>query len=401
MKLKNINKKRIIGGFYSIFIFMLTIGITIFSGILYKLETSEIIRLSILMFIGCGSIVFEQGFSVLYKKYSFDNEEHPFRFFMIYVGCLILASIFPMFPISGLPYLFIALILSLFSNVTIGILSFSNLLVLTSLLGNASIDHFFLYFICGLITILLFSKINDDFHVGIPVFLSLCIFLVSHTANILLFSFSILKIEMFIIPIVNIFLNGILMLICLRFYSYHVVHKYREKYMEINDPEYDILVELKIKNKNEYYHSVHTAYLSDKIARRLHLDAEASRASGYYHRLYKYRNEKEDVYGMKLQQEYYFPIPACNVINELNSKHEKLISKEAVVVYMSDTVVDSIIYLFDKDKNAILNYHEIIELLFKKKIEKGILDSCELTMAEIKEMKKIFMEETLYYDFLR
>lgn len=401
MKEKVSTKKKIINILFCIIIIVITIATAIVSGILYNKEIDEIIRITILMFIGSGSIVFEKAFSGFQDHYTFDNRDHQGRFLIIYLGCLILASTVPQFPISGWPYLFIALILALFSNITIGIFSFSTLLVLTCLLGNSSIDSFFLYFICGIITMLLFSKINDAYHIGIPIFLSLCIFLVSDTANIFLFTNSSLNIEMFIIPIVNIFINGILMLICLRFYSYHVVHKYREKYMEINDPEYTILVELKSENRSAYYHSIHTAYLSDKISRRLKLDAEASRASGYYHRLYKYRNESKDDYGRKLQQEYYFPKPVCNVINELNSKIDKLHSKEAVVVYMSDTVVDSVIYLFEKDKKANLNYHEIIELIFKKKMDKGTLDSCELTMGEITEMKKIFMEETLYYDFLR
>jgi len=63
--------------------------------------------------------------------------------------------------------------------------------------------------------------------------------------------------------------------------------------------------------------------------------------------------------------------------------------------------VSSVMFLFEKDRNAKLDYEQIVSVVFKKQLDSGILDSCDLTMEQMKLIRKMFAEETLYYDFLR
>ena len=80
---------------------------------------------------------------------------------------------------------------------------------------------------------------------------------------------------------------------------------------------------------------------------------------------------------------------------------EKVVSKETIVVLFSDCIVSSILYLFEKDPKAQLNYKQLIDTVFKKKLETDELWCNEISLAQLSEMKKIFVEEKLYYDFLR
>ena len=64
-------------------------------------------------------------------------------------------------------------------------------------------------------------------------------------------------------------------------------------------------------------------------------------------------------------------------------------------------MVSSVMFLFEKNPRAELNYEQIAGVVFKKQIESGILDHCSLTISQLNEIYKIFVEETLYYDFLR
>ena len=71
------------------------------------------------------------------------------------------------------------------------------------------------------------------------------------------------------------------------------------------------------------------------------------------------------------------------------------------MVLFADCIVSSILYLFEKDPKAELDYEQLIDTVFKKKFETDELWENELSLAQLRKMKKIFIQEKLYYDFLR
>jgi hypothetical protein len=79
----------------------------------------------------------------------------------------------------------------------------------------------------------------------------------------------------------------------------------------------------------------------------------------------------------------------------------KQLSKEAAVIYMSETVIASITYLFGKDKNAKINYDELIEKVFAHKMNNKELYNYNISLYELDHMKALMKKEKLYYDFLR
>ena len=99
-------------------------------------------------------------------------------------------------------------------------------------------------------------------------------------------------------------------------------------------------------------------------------------------------------------EENQFPQRVKEVLKEYLDKSEIIRSKETVVLLFSDTVISSISYLFSKDPKIQLDYEKIIESIFKKRIESGVIEHSDLSF-ELTQIKKGLVEEKLYYDFLR
>ena len=171
--------------------------------------------------------------------------------------------------------------------------------------------------------------------------------------------------------------------------------------MDINDPECPLLVKLKEHSKDEYYHAIHTAYLCDRIAKKLGLNDAVTKAGGYYHKIGILKGESSWENAKEILEENQYPEMVLNILKEFLDKQEKIIMKETVVLLMADTVISSISYLFSKDSSAKIDYEKLVQAVFKKKTEGGLLNSSSISIGELEEMKKILTEEKLYYDFLR
>ncbi|MBO5472654.1 MAG: hypothetical protein J6A08_02530 [Lachnospiraceae bacterium] len=383
------------------FMFILAGGIAFAGGLLYRDKTDELIRDVVMTLAGTGIVIFSFTLSEINGFFIYHNETRYGRFAAMYIISLIASMLLPYLPVAGWPFLVIFVLLGVFSNGMTGLAAGSVCLLTAVNYSGGDYAVFILYFISGLAGILVFSTLDDDFRVGLPFLISMLILTLCLTANVVLFSQESLSAAQFMIPAVNLMTCYILLLVSLKMFSSTVIHRYREKYMEINDPECPLLVQLKDMSKEEYYHAVHTAYLGDKIARRLNLDDAAVKACGYYHRIgfLKGENNWENV--SAICQEYHFPPRARKILKEYVDADEKVVSKETIIVLFADCIVSSILYLFAKDPKAELDYEQLIDTVFRKKLETEELWCNEISLAQIYEMKKIFIEEKLYYDFLR
>lgn len=377
-------------------------GVIVFGGgLLYDDKVDELIRDVVMALAGTGIVIFSFTLSEINGFFIYHNETKYGRFALMYIISLAASVLLPYLPVSGWPFMVIFVLLGVFSNGMTGLAAGSICLLLAVNYSGGDYAIFLLYFISGLAGILMFSTLDDDFHVGLPILISMLILMLSLTANVVLFAQQQLSVAQFMIPAVNLMTCCILLLISLKMFSSTVIHRYREKYMEINDPECPLLVQLKDMSKDEYYHAVHTAYLGDRIAKRLNLDDAAVKACGYYHRIGKLRGENNWENVSAICREYHFPPHTRKILKEYVDADEKVVSKETIVVLFADCIVSSILYLFAKDPKAELDYEQLIDTVFQKKLETDELWENEISLAQIREMKKIFIEEKLYYDFLR
>ena len=381
--------------------FLLAGGIAAAGSVLYQPDTDTMLRNTIMVLAGTGIVIYAYLFSEITGLFIYRNEGKHDRFAFVYLLSLAMAVIFPCLPATGWPFLVIFVFLGVFSNGVTGMAAGSVCLLLAVNFSGGDMAVFWLYFISGLAGIFMFSNLNDDFLVGLPVIISLLVLLLCLTANTILFSREQLTIDQFTIPAINLMVCCILLLIVLKAFSSSVIHKDQEKYMEINDPECPLLVQLKDMSKEEYYHAIHTAYLGDRIAKRLQLDDAAVKACGYYHRIGRLKGENTWENVSSICDEYHFPANTKRILREYVDGSEKVVSKETIVVLFADCIVSSILYLFKKDPTAQLDYKQLIDTVFKKKLETDELWDNAISLAQLTEMKKIFVEEKLYYDFLR
>lgn len=322
------------------------------------------------------------------------------RFAVSYGICLAVSLCCAFLPPAGWPFLVVFVMMSLFGGFLPGICGGISFLIFSVLLAGADVSIFALYVLTGLLGACLFSRLDEKYRIALPLFVSLSFLFAAETACVVLFANETLKWELFLIPALNVIISLILLLILLKVYSGMEIFKYRIKYLEINDQEFELLVNIKEKDKNAYYRAVHGAYFSERIAQALSLDAAAAKTAAYYANagiLYEEPEKAlEDVF-----VSYGFPPYARQLLRELTGKNNDIRHKEAAVVYMADAVISSILYLFEKKQDTKIDYAAVIETVFQKKWESGSLKNSELTFAEWNRMKKIFKEEKLYYDFLR
>lgn len=385
-----------------ILLFVLSGAVAILGSVFYKCGRGSLICNTIMVLLGSGVVIFALAESEINDLYFYKNKGKYGKFIIFYLAALLLSLLFPLLPVMGWPFLVIFVLLSLFSNSISGLVSGSVCLMLSIMLeGGGRYQEFFLYFLTGLVGIMVFSRLNTSFKVGLPIFISLTCLTVCLCADIILIGNNKLLVSQLAVIAINIMLSLILLLIILKIFSNTMIHKYNEQYMEINDPECPLLVQLKELSKQEYYHAVHTAYLGDRIARKLGLNVMAVKAVGYYHRIGILNGDNSWENVEKICREYRIPPDARKVLKEYIDPTQDMVSKETAVVLFADCIVTSISHLFSKDSKAELDYEKIIDAIFNNKLKSGELYNSDISIAQIREMRKIFSEEKLYYDFLR
>lgn len=385
----------------SIGILLLMGIITAFLTFYLNRPTAEIMRNTIALIMGGMVVLFLWYQSVFGHTLQYDNEKHQIRFFGIFFVCYLLAGIMIFLPVGSWAFLSVMVLLSMFSNSFIGLASGSTLLMITvSLSPDTTMYNFFFYFMIGLVGISLFRNLDVDFRVGEPLFLSALSSLCLQTAYLVIFENQPLHIEILILPILNLFINLMLLFLILKYFSHLAMYHIQDKYEEINDPEFPLLAKLKEKDKEQYFEAVHRAYLGDRISKRLHINDKAVKGCSYYYKLAQStRSQQEDEGFLPLQESYGFP-------EELKVLMEECIqgvygSKESCVVLTSDQVISRIRKAQKEKPNEEIPYREMITEIFDELIMGDSLILCDISIKELRIMEKVYIEEKLYYDFLR
>ena len=356
----------------------------------------QMVHLFVLLSILAGFVFF-----LVSEKENENLQFHMKWFLQGYLSGVLGLLLFPFLPQEAWPFPVIALILVLNSDPVLAIFAYALFLAGTVIITNAGIAIFMLYFIAGLAAILFFSKVDKEYKIGIPLFLSVSVMVMMLTANIMSVADPIRKTEVFLIPLINIFVTVLLSLLYLKYYSFGRIHKYREKYMEINDQEYKLIVSLKEASRENYFHAIHTSYFCDKAVNLIGGDKELSRALGYYHRLQDYIGIKSTEESIEILQQYEFPPELIQTLIHYQKPDKSIIDKEETIVYFADAVISAVMYLIKKNPETEFNYDKIVHAIFQKKLESNCLKNCSLTLEEVYLLETMFVKEKLYYDFLR
>lgn len=397
-KLKNIfNRIK-----YGLILFACVVLIPSGTSYLYKQSYDNLLQMIVITTFGFGCILFEYYWRNKKNTNASGMEVSIHYYYLVVFLSSVLVCLFPMLSVLSWPFLVIALLFCLFSDTMQGIVSYALFLVIACQIKDCSVSVFSFYFICGMVVILLFGKMDKTFKIGLPFFISVCVFMLSSAANVVLFMDTTLTLEVLLLPVVNIFISLILMLVVLKAYNYLFYNKFRDKYLTINDTEYSVLVDVKKENPPLYFRAIHTSYLTGKFAVAFGLDEEAIKTASYYWKIVenKQRENKSKDF-LTIGDSFDFPPKALELIKELMNTKKRYVTKEAVAVYMADTTISGLADAFKEDKNARIQYRSYFEKMFKEKMDNGFFDRCEFSVCELQRMKKMLIEEALYYDFLR
>lgn len=334
------------------------------------------------------------------NKFFLGRHAHASGFVIVYVLSLIYcfgASFLPIWAFVALP---IAVMLVVTGTPMLGFTAYVQLALFYTILAGALPEMLYGYLAIGIIAVTVFGRVNDDESLVGP-------FALSHTYTLVVLAVvdSMMHGKMTIIRLFtdvgNVAISAVLLSAIFYFWIRPILFREREQYQELNDPENELLVELKETSTSSYYHAVHTAYFCEKLALVIGADARLAKAGGYYHQIGKMRGKENLKNTLVIAQEYDFPAKLKQILTEYGSKSSVIRSKEAALVLICDTMVATVTYLFDQDKNAQLDYAQIAELVIGRHLESKILDHSQLTLDEIRLIKKYFAEDTVYYDFLR
>ena len=350
----------------------------------------------------CGLVVVGFESSIRKRTMLFNTCVSSGRFLLFFFFGICFMGVAKYIPPTCWPCLFFAVALLFCSGETVVVVSYCTILFLTYLISGIDVTYLILYLLAGMSTIFLFQGIGNDYRYRTPLVCSTLLLIVYETALTVFTAKEVIVLEDFVYPFINAFINVLLVLLFLKYYSFRVIHKNQDRYKDMTNPDYSLSVELKEYSLKEYRHALHTMYFCDKIAHKIdEADAHLCKAGGYYHRIGRIRegNPIENI--CTISREYQFPKELTELLTECATNKSKVHSKEAAIIIFADAVVTSVCFMFEKDQTAKPDYGQIVSVVLKKKIESGVLDECLLTMADYAVIKKTFVEEKLYYDFLR
>lgn len=384
-----------------ILMLLLSSAVTAGAAYLYGKSFREIFFLMIITFVCYGCTIFTLVESTIYQSLHFDNHKHYVRFAFIFTTGTIASCLFPLLPYNGWVFPVLALALTLFSNTLTGITAYAGMLGVCVFLAGADSFVYIMYLFLGIMFSVLFDKLDHEYKTGAPTFISAILYATFLLGKTVFETYGALNFEVFMMPLINIFITFILVLAVLRFYCAVVIDREKGKYLDINDQEFELLAKYKEEDAEVYYNAIHTAYFAEKIARARNMDVDLAKNGGYYHRIIanecKNRNQSLE----ELCQSYYFPPKAIQLLQEYNYKSKAIELKETAVVHLADAVVTSIMYILQKEENKDVDCGKVALAVFKRKLDSGVYNKSELSLADIKEIEKIWIGEKLYYDFLR
>lgn len=367
---------------------------------LYNASAGEIIRNSVFSLFYSLGLLYLLHFFALSNKLDYDNYEHPYRFLIIFSGGLTLSFVLPLIDKKAWPVVMFAIVLCLFSNAFTAAYCVFGFLLYAQLLSGGEITTFFVYLFASMVGIILFQNIEDNFKVTPYLIISGLIMLVTEIAGFVLLLNDELSFDQVVIPVVNVVINILGVAGALKYFNQKIANRYRDKYLELNDQEYKALIELKDISKDEYFRSIHTAYLAERMANAIGCDVYLTKNCAYYHRIKKvFQMNRDDC--EKFVSDNGFPPKAAELLLSFLDESQKLISKESGIVYLSDKFISTITALFKQDRNIKIDYNELVSSLFNKDFVKDTLSESELTYKDFNTIKAIILKETLYYDFLR
>lgn len=364
---------------------------------------NEIIRNTVAAASGGVLLAYLSGSALLRREYLAENDSHPGRFLFLYLCALVSSAFLRGVPYTGWPFMPVFLVLYLVSNEVVGLFAGTLLLVLASFFAAADASAVFLYLMLGSFVIILHRGAGEKARVRSVALPAVCLQAMLMLAFVLLFARTEDDTSDYLMPVLNLAVSFVLTVIALYADRALTGEKERDRYADINDPMFSLMAAIKTKSEEEYNRAIHTAYLAERVAKALKLNTRAVKTCAYYNRI----GCLDDAESVWEEVEHYFlefefPKEARTLLQEYITMGDAgPSSAEATCVYICDTLVMSLQYVFHKNKDALVSYDEMIDNVFLHKAEGNEMTLSRMSMRDYHKMRDLLKQEKLYYDFLR
>ena len=367
----------------------------------FKLPEAKAIQDLAIVLLGQVVVVFAYEAGLVYSSMFSGDRNMPAMFYITYILLIPASVVMSAMPVTAWPVAVIYLLLTIVSNIPCGIAGGSMCLFIAAASSqDAGIYPFvYVYLLAGIAASILVAHLDERFKVAGPVCITEIILLAGLGVTIIT-TVNAFSIEMLIYPTVNLAVTLILSLFILKAFSAKVIFKQEDKYIELNDPECMLLNELKKVSPEDYHKTVHVVYFCDRVSAALGLDIPKVKCAGLYHRVgviggkYNWENTKA------VCEEQNLPEEVMTILKEFEDPDTPMVQPETAVLFMCECIVSSIQYLFAKNSEVKLDYPVLVEAIFNQRRDSGLFRQCDLSLRQYELMKKVFMEEKLYYDFL-
>lgn len=387
----------------NIILIILSLLVTLVAGYCYKNTYGEIIRNCVMCLIMVMVYLFAYARYESEHALLFDNANRKTRNTLIFCAGIVMACALSSLPVTGWPYPLIFTVMALCTGTLPGIIAGSAMLMLTVIFSGTTYGVFCIYFIAGVVSVLLFSDMGKSFHTVLPIIIQTLLYFFLLAFIILFYLTGPIAWESFLIPLFNIFINTILMLIVCRHYNDAYLDKEKNIYSTINDQTFILLEECKQHNPKEYFRAIHTSYFTQLIADATHANIFLCKGGGYYARLEHFSENYHHEDMEELMDENHFPDQLKELLLKCQNKKSSTLvfsSKEEFVVELSTSLIDAIMKDKENKQDILAGYEGNVKKIFKSYYDHHCLEHLEITFEEYKKLENTLIREKKYLQMM-
>lgn len=171
--------------------------------------------------------------------------------------------------------------------------------------------------------------------------------------------------------------------------------KERDSLDKLANTNYPLIKQLKETRPKVYQHSKQVAVLAEGAAEQIGIDKQLTYIGGLYHEIGKLHSRDYIAEGVSIGKQYGFPMEVIALIEEHNVKYKIPTRKEAAVLMLADSVIFLLEHIEKKGVQKDKSVKDMIQSVFRIRLEKGELDRSGLTIRDFKMLEHYCVDYSL------
>lgn len=156
---------------------------------------------------------------------------------------------------------------------------------------------------------------------------------------------------------------------------------------------YELLLRFREFSKKLYDRSVYVSDVSGRAAERINANDLLTKAGGMYSKIGRIMGKDYITEGVKLLEEYQFPVEVIDIVKQHNLKYGNPKSKEAAIVMITDNIIASMDAVREMKEGKNISASKLIDGIFSLRLSKSNFAESGLTGDEIRALKNFYQEE--------